>query len=73
MRWLDKITRRTVVVHMTTGASVRGVLVGVYRDSIVLQHAALMGDTIQPLDGEVVIPRERVGWLQTLRSEGITE
>lgn len=69
VKWLDQITRRTVVVHMTTGQSIRGVLVGVYVDSIVLQHCSLLGETMQSIDGEIVVPRASVGWLQTLREE----
>lgn len=67
VRWINRLTRRTVVVHMTTGASVRGVLVGAYRDCLVLQHAAYLGaDAIEKVDGEVIVPRDRVAWLQAL-------
>lgn len=67
MRWIDRLIRRSVVAHTTNGMSVRGVLVGAYRDCIVLSHAAYLGsDSIEPLDGEVVIPRERVAWMQIL-------
>lgn len=69
VKWLDHLIRRTVVVHMTTGQSVRGILVGVYADSIVLNHCSLLGETMQKMDGEIVIPRETVGWLQTLSGE----
>jgi hypothetical protein len=67
VRWIDRLTRRTVVVHMTHGASVRGVLVGTYRDCLVLTHAAYLGaEAIEKVDGEVIVPRERVAWMQTL-------
>lgn len=67
VRWIDRLTRRTVVVHMTTGASVRGVLVGTYRDCLVLDHAAYLGsEAIEKVDGEVIVPRERVAWMQAL-------
>lgn len=52
------------------GQSIRGILQGAYRDSLVLSHASfLTGDTTTNIDGEVVIPRDRVAWLQTLPSE----
>lgn len=67
VRWIDRLTRRTVVVHMTTGASVRGVLAGAYRDCLVLDHAAyLASEAIERVDGEIIVPRERVAWLQVL-------
>ena len=67
MRWLDRLTGRTVVVHMTHGASVRGVLIGAYRDCLVLTHAAYLGtESVEKVDGEVVVLRERVAWMQTL-------
>lgn len=67
VRWLDRLVRDHVVVHTTTGASLRGVLVGVYRDCIVLTHVAYLGtDTTENVDGDVVIPRDKVGWLQRL-------
>lgn len=73
MRWVDNLRARTVVVNTTNGESLRGLLVGVYRDCLVLKHAVHLG-TIDgqrlevPVDGEAVIPRERVGWIQTLPS-----
>lgn len=70
VRWIDQLKRRTVVVHTTNGTSLRGVLVGTYRDSLVLAHVAYLGDGgSQPVDGEVVVPRERVAWIQTLLEE----
>lgn len=67
VRWLNRLVRQTVVIHTTTGTSLRGVLIGVYQDCVVLHHATFLGsDTTQDVDGEVVIPREQVGWLQRL-------
>lgn len=65
--WLDRLERRTVVVHTSDGQSLRGVLVGVYRDCVVLNHAYALGaQAVQSIDGEAVIARERVAWVQTL-------
>lgn len=65
MRWLDKLDRKIVVAHLTTGASIRGVLVGVHRDCIVLGHASWLGpEGADNIDGEAVLPRERLAWLQ---------
>lgn len=67
MRFLQRITRETVVIHTLSGASVRGVLVAAYRDCLVLAHATyLTADSTEPVDGEAVIPREQVAWLQRL-------
>jgi hypothetical protein len=67
VRWLPKVVRETVVVHTTAGASLRGVLVGVYRDCLVLHHAKyLTSDTTEVVDGEAIIPRQMVAWMQRL-------
>lgn len=65
--WLHRLVRETVVIHTGTGASLRGVVVGVYRDCVVLQHARyLTSDTTEDVDGEVVIPRGNVAWMQRI-------
>jgi hypothetical protein len=70
-RWLRQLERKSVSVHTTDGQSLKGVLVGEYRDCLVLVHAEyLSGDTTQPLDGEAVVLRERVSWIQVLHGEG---
>ena len=67
VRWLNRLVRDTIVVHTTTGASLRGVLVGVYSDCVVLSHGTFLGgDTNETVDGNVVIPRDKVGWIQRL-------
>jgi small nuclear ribonucleoprotein (snRNP)-like protein len=70
-RWIDRLTHSTVVVHMTNGASVRGVLVAVHKDCLVLAHAAYLGGqgAVSPIDGEAVIPRESVVWMQAAMKE----
>lgn len=70
MRWISRLVRRTIVVHMTDGQSIRGVLAGEYRDCLVLIHASYLGsESVTKVDGEVVVPRERVGWIQDLGVE----
>ena len=67
MRWLKRLTARTVVVHLTDDESIRGVLVGVYDDCLVLKHAAyLRANAADAIDGEAVIPRDKVAWMQNL-------
>lgn len=72
--WLDKQTSRTVIVQLTTGVSLRGIVVGVYRDCVALHQAAYLGDgAMTMVDGEVIVPRERVAWVQVFTpSEGST-
>lgn len=70
MKWIDRLRFHTVVIHTTTQSSLRGVLTGTYKDSLVLSHAEfLVGDTTTTIDGEVIVPRERVAWIQTLTQE----
>jgi hypothetical protein len=68
---LERLTRETVVVH-TAGASLRGVLGAVHRDCLVLWHAAeLDAAGSVSIDGEALVPLERVLWIQRLTaSEG---
>ncbi len=68
LNFIGSITRETVAVHLTNGASLRGVLLATHRDCIVLAHAVLLqedGSTL-PLDGEQVVPRQQLLWLQLL-------
>jgi hypothetical protein len=44
MTWLDDLTLDTVVVHLTTGRSLKGNKRSVYDDSIVLADADGRGD-----------------------------
>lgn len=67
--WLSKVTTSTVVVHTVDGRSLRGVLAGVWRDELVLAHAAYLAeDGAKPLAGEVAIPRENVAFVQQVPS-----
>lgn len=68
--WLDRLDRRTVVVHTTDGQSIRGVLVAAHHDVVILAHAFALGSegTAQTIDGEAHIPRIKVAWTQALPS-----
>lgn len=67
-RYLRRILKSSVVAHLRDGASTEGVLVGVYPDAIVLRHAAILLEDGRraPLDGDVVIPRAGLSFLQAL-------
>lgn len=70
--WITQLKANTVVVHTRSGDSVRGILIGVFKDSLVIAHATLLqGDTTTNIDGEVVVPRDQVAWLQTLTADGM--
>lgn len=67
MKWINNLRAHTVVVHTTAGSSLRGVMVGTYTDSVVLSHVEfLAGDTTTTIDGDAVIPRDKIAWIQTL-------
>lgn len=73
-RYITKLARETVVVHTTDRSSFRGVLMAVHKDCIVLVHARLLSTTgTEKIDGECVIPRDNVAWLQHLATEGSDE
>lgn len=64
---LRRLEKQTVVVHLLSGQSLRGVLVGRYRHDIVLAHVTHLDEKVD-LDGEIVIPRARIDFYQTVRA-----
>jgi hypothetical protein len=70
--WLDDVALETVIVHTTESMSFKGLKVTVYDDSVVLREARVLEDegmsTI--LNGEVVIPRDRVHFIQRVPENG---
>lgn len=68
MTWLDDLTLETVLVHTRDGMSFRGLKSSVYDDCLVLKEARVLEDegVSSVLNGEVVIPRERVHFVQLL-------
>lgn len=71
MRWLDRLTYKTVIVHTVGGSSLRGILRGVYADAVVLAHARyLYAEGFQDVDGEAVVPRAQVAWVQVIEPGG---
>ena len=70
--YLRRVERQTVIVNLVSGTSVRGVLMAVYRDCIVLRHASAAPNGARELvdvDGEQAIPRGNVDWIQVLPTE----
>lgn len=67
MRWISKLVRHSVALHLTDGQSIRGVLLAEHKDCLVLGQAGYLGtDGVTKVDGEVVVPRERISWMQVL-------
>lgn len=68
MTWLDDLTLETVIVHTRDDMSFRGLKSSVYDDCLVLKEARVLeGEGVSSvLNGEVVIPRERVHFIQVL-------
>jgi hypothetical protein len=62
--------RERVVCHLTDGQSLRGVLVAAHKDCVVLAHVEALADHVAtPVDGEALVPRARLSWLQVLPAE----
>lgn len=55
---------RSVTVHTRDGRSLFGVLIATYPEEVVLRHARALPDGGQ-IAGDVVVPRDNVGWVQT--------
>jgi small nuclear ribonucleoprotein (snRNP)-like protein len=64
---LRRLHKRTVVVHLIDGVSLRGILRSSYRDAIVLSHVHVL-DQKTDLEGDVVVPRGRIDFFQTVPS-----
>lgn len=64
--WLAALTLETVIVTTTFGESFKGIKSAVHDDCIVLREAMLLADdeTAHVLGGEIVIPREKLGFIQ---------
>jgi hypothetical protein len=69
--WLDALTLETVIVHTRTGASIKGLRAAVHDDCIVLREAMVLEPESQVLvDGELVVPRENVDFMQLVSDNG---
>lgn len=67
-RGLRGLERRTVIVHVPPGPSLRGILVHAYKDCFVLAHARSLDDD-EDLAGEIVVPRHPGVWVQAVVRE----
>lgn len=67
VRWRRR-AGRVVVVHLTTGASLDGLVVEKGRDALVLSGASYL-DTGDALAGETLVPWEQVAFIQFLSRE----
>jgi small nuclear ribonucleoprotein (snRNP)-like protein len=70
--YLKQLEAETVVVHTRDDASIRGVLTAVHSDVYVLRHAAYLNPDGSKViaDGEVLIPVNRVAFLQRILETG---
>ena len=68
MRWLRQLVKETVIVHLVGDEpSFKGVLGAVHTDCLVLWEVQVLdSETRTTIDGELVVPRERVSYLQRL-------
>lgn len=65
MTWLDALTLDTVVVHLKSGTSIKGLKLAVHDDGIVLRDAMVLEtEGVQMLNGTPFVPRESVDWMQ---------
>lgn len=65
--YLDTVERHRVVVHTKAGSSIEGILTALYPDDLVLEHASVLSSGGRlAIDGEAVIGRSEVDWIQRL-------
>lgn len=64
-RLLRSRRTRKVIVTLTSGETFDGVIAGCDRHSVVLSRVSLLGgDTPKPVDGELLIPRADLKFVQ---------
>lgn len=63
-RVLRARARKTVVVTLKSGATFKGALLTSDRDALVLKSAQAIGDTVVSVDGELVLLRSEVDYIQ---------
>lgn len=66
-RRLADLERSTVVVALVGGDTIAGILLGEYDDVVSIARARLLSEStgrLHPLDGEVLIPLDRIRWWQ---------
>lgn len=59
--------RSTVVVHLEGNESIAGLLLGEYEDVVAIANGRLLSEAsgrVIPLDGEVLVPWERIRHVQ---------
>jgi hypothetical protein len=68
MTWLDDVTLESVVVHVDSGPSLRGLKSAVHDDCLVLRDVLVLNEDNSPeqLNGLYLVPRERVIGIQIL-------
>jgi hypothetical protein len=66
--WLDRVTGEQVIVHLVDDQTVKGALVDVHRDGLVLRAAQLIAQPAVDIAGDVFVPRDKVLMLQRLVS-----
>lgn len=67
--WLERVIKRRLIVHTTSGQTISGTLDEVTPDGVILRAASFHVDQPTPtvsLGGEVFIPREQVAFTQLL-------
>lgn len=69
-KYLEYLDRPSVVVHLKGGTTLRGFLIDVYDDVIVLSNAAHVSENaVVALDGDQLIPKNNVDFMQHMRAD----
>ncbi len=63
MSVIRRLRKQTVIVHLLSGQSIRGILRSTYRDGVILSHVHHLDEGVD-LEGELVVPRERIDFYQ---------
>lgn len=56
-----------VILNTVTGRSFRGFLIRHVNGYAVLNRVEVLGDSAQPIDGEVLVPRDQIEFLQVIK------
>ena len=65
--YVKRLVKETIVCHLKSGESLRGILMAAHSDVLLFeQAAALTAEAPVTADGVAVVPRANVAWMQHL-------
>ena len=64
--FIDYLARKKAIINLKTNVSFRGIIWYTTGRYIIMRNAELLGDNPKQLDGEVIIERKEVEFIQVI-------